>query len=346
MIMQFQDYYSILGVQRDADEKAIRRAYRDLARKLHPDVNKEPDAEERFKALNEAYQVLSDAEKRSKYDRFGADWERYQAAPDNGASAADFSQWFTGGRSGDPDVRFEYRSNGGEGFSDFFETLFGTTQPRGRRRARAARRGDDHEYTVEVPLREAFAGTQRMFDIQAAEVCPACRGAGTSGGELCATCDATGSVSRKSRIEVSIPAGIRDGQKVRVSGKGSPGSDGGPAGDIYLRVKIRPDSQYTLEGSDLKTAVDAPLYTAILGGEVIVPTLSGKVALTIPPETQNGRVFRLKGQGWPTAVGSKQRGDLLARINVVLPKELTERENELFEQLQAERAADRASATA
>lgn len=345
--MQFQDYYSVIGVPRTADEKTIRRAYRDLARKLHPDVNKDADAEERFKALNEAYQVLSDPEKRAKYDRFGADWERYQTAPDSASEAPDFGQWFTGGRASDPNVRFEYRSNGGEGFSDFFETLFGSAQTTSsRRRGRAARRGEDHEYTVEVPLREALTGTQRMFDIQAAEVCPDCRGTGVSGGDLCASCDATGTVSRKSRIEVTIPAGIRDGQKVRVAGKGSPGSGGGPAGDIYLRVKIRPDSLFSLEGSDLKTTVDTPLYTAILGGEVIVPTLSGKVALTIPPETQNGRVFRLKGQGWPTAVGSKQRGDLLAKVNVVIPKDLTEREQELFEQLRSERSASQTSTVA
>ncbi|HUG17305.1 MAG TPA: J domain-containing protein [Thermomicrobiales bacterium] len=344
--MQFQDYYSILGVPRNADEKAIKRAYRELARKLHPDVNNEPDAEERFKALNEAHQVLSDSEKRAKYDRFGADWERYQTAPDNGAGTPDFSQWFTGSGAGDPNVRYEYRSSGGEGFSDFFETLFGSTPARGRSRGRAARRGEDHEYTVDVPLREAFSGTERVFDIQAAEVCSACRGAGMTARELCGACDATGSISRKSRIEVTIPAGIRDGQKVRVAGKGSPGSEGGPAGDIYLRVKVRPDAQFTLEGSDLKTSVAVPLYTAMLGGEVIVNTLAGKVSLTIPPETQNGRVFRLKGQGWPVAIGSRQRGDLLAKVNVVLPKDLNEQEHELFERLQAERAADRASTVA
>jgi molecular chaperone DnaJ len=345
-MMQFQDYYSVLGVARNAEENEIKRAYRELARKLHPDVNKDTDAEDRFKAINEAYQVLSDPEKRAKYDRFGADWERYQSAPENGAGSPDFSQWFTGRRTRDPNVRYEYRSNGGEGFSDFFETLFGSQPTRGRRRGRTSRRGEDHEYTVEIPLREAFAGTERVFDIQAPDVCPKCRGTGVSGGDLCEACDATGAASRKSRIEVTIPAGIRDGQKVRVAGKGSAGTEGGPAGDIYLRVKIRPDPLVTLDGSDLKTDVDVPLYTAMLGGEVIVNTLSGKVALTIPPETQNGRVFRLKGQGWPLAAGSSKRGDLLAKVVVTLPKELTERERELFDELKEERSGSRTSTTA
>jgi molecular chaperone DnaJ len=338
--MQFQDYYSVLGVARNADEKEIRRAYRDLARKHHPDVNKSADAEERFKAINEAYQVLSDAEKRAKYDRFGADWERYQTAPDGSGDIGDFAQWFTGQQGGNPNVRFEYRTNGGEGFSDFFETLFGQHGGgRASRRRRAPRRGQDHEYPVEVPLREAFSGTTRTFELQMVEPCPSCGGSGILRNDLCETCDGAGSVPRKSRIEVSIPAGIRDGQRVRVSGKGSPGSDGGPAGDVYLRVRIKPDTKFSLDGNDLKVDVDVPLYTAMLGGEVVVQTLTGKVALTIPPETQNGRVFRLRGQGWPTATGSRERGDLLARVNVVLPTRLSDREQALFEELRAARQA-------
>lgn len=340
--MQFQDYYSVLGVSRDADEAAIKRAYREKARQLHPDVNKSADAEERFKAINEAHQVLSDPEKRARYDRFGSDWERYQSAADNGA-ATDFSQWFSGQAGGNPNVRFDYRTAGGEGFSDFFETLFGSSGRSSRAQRRTPRRGDDHEYPIDVSLKDAFAGTTRAFELQAAEPCAHCGGTGTAQGSLCFACEGTGSTSKRSRIEVTIPSGIRDGQRVRVAGKGSPGRDGGPPGDVYLKVRISPDPAFVLEGSDLKTEVNVPLYTAVLGGEAIVRTMSGKVALTVPPETQNGRVFRLRKQGWPLAVGSSERGDLLVRVNVTLPADLSERERDLFEQLQDER--QRAGAT-
>lgn len=343
--MQFQDYYSVLGVARNADEKEIRRAYREKARTYHPDVNKASDAEERFKAVNEAYQVLSDAEKRAKYDRFGADWERYQAAPENGRGASDFSQWFTGQRAPGQNVRYEYRSNGGEGFSDFFETLFGQSTPRGGRRRKSPRRGDDFEQTIDVPIREAFTGTTRTFEMQVVEPCQACGGTGIAQNDICDACDGAGSVPRRSRIEVDVPRGIRDGQRIRVAGKGSPGLDGGPPGDVYLRVRLRPDPTFTLDGNDLRVNIDMPLYTAVLGGEVIVPTMSGRVALTIPPETQNGRVFRLRRQGWPTSTGSDERGDLLARVNVVLPTKMSDEEHELFERLRSIRSGNRASAT-
>jgi molecular chaperone DnaJ len=334
--MQFQDYYAVLGVQRTADEAEIKRAYREQARKLHPDVNKNADAEERFKALNEAHQVLSDPDKRARYDRFGSDWERYQSAADGGAPS-DFSQWFSGQTAGNPNVRFDYRTTGGEGFSDFFETLFGAGGRAARSQRRTPRRGDDHEYPIEISLRDAFSGTTRAFELQAPEVCAECGGTGVVHGSICFNCEATGSTTRRSRIEVTIPPGIRDGQRVRVAGKGSPGRDGGPAGDVYLKVRIKPDPTFQLEGSDLKTDVNVPLYTAMLGGEAIVRTMSSRVALTIPPETQNGRVFRLRKQGWPVAVGSTERGDLLARVNVVLPADLTEQERTLFGQLQEAR---------
>lgn len=330
--MQFQDYYSVLGVSRNADEAEIKRAYRELARKLHPDVNKNADAEERFKAVNEAHQVLSDPEKRSRYDRFGSDWERYQSASDSGAPT-DFSQWFSGQSGGNPNARYDYRTSGGEGFSDFFETLFGSSSRASRPQRRAPRRGEDHEYPIEVSMRDAFTGTSRAFEMQVPQGCPACNGTGSVQGSICFACEATGTIQKRSRIEVSIPAGIRDGQRVRVSGKGSPGRDGGPAGDVYLKVRIKPDPAFVLEGNDLKVDVTVPLYTAILGGEAIVTTLSGRVALTIPPETQNGRAFRLRKQGWPIAVGSSERGDLLARVNVVLPIDLSETERDLFERL-------------
>lgn len=344
--MQFQDYYSLLGVGRKASEADIKKAYREKARKLHPDVNKAADAEEKFKAVNEAYQVLSDADKRARYDQFGADWERYQAASDSGQGAGDFSQWFNQQNGGPRNVRFEYRTNGGEGFSDFFETLFGSQTGRQRRRARTPRRGEDHEYTVDVPLREAFSGTSRTFEIQIPEPCLECNGTGVTHGQVCLVCEGTGTVSHRSRIEVTIPAGIREGQRVRVAGKGSPGIDGGPAGDIYLRVKILPDAQFSLDGNDLRVDVDIPLYTAVLGGEAIVKTLTGKVALTIPPQTKNGKTFRLRGQGWPAAVGSSERGDLLARVRVMLPSNLSDEEMSLFEKLRDLRAPEKTSPVA
>jgi molecular chaperone DnaJ len=331
--MQFQDYYSVLGVSRSASEADIKKAYREQARKLHPDVNKSADAEERFKALNEANQVLSDPEKRARYDRFGTDWERYQSAADAGAPS-DFSQWFSGQAGGNPNMHFEYRTSGGEGFSDFFETLFGSTSRPTRGQRRAPRRGEDHEYPIDVTLADAFTGTTRAFEMQTPQPCAECGGTGVVQGSICFACEGTGSTTRRSRIEVTIPTGIRDGQRVRVAGKGSPGRDGGPAGDVYLKVRIKSDPSFELEGHDLKTNVNVPLYTAILGGETIVRTMSGKVALTIPPETQNGRVFRLRKQGWPVSPGSSDRGDLLVRANVVLPTELSERERDLFEELQ------------
>ncbi len=343
--MQFQDYYSVLGVSRGADDADIKRAYREQARKLHPDVNKSADAEEKFKALNEAHQVLSDPDKRARYDRFGEDWERYQSAADGG-SPTDFTQWFSGQAGGNPNVRFDYRTSGGEGFSDFFETLFGSTGRTARAQRRSPRRGDDHEYPIEVTLHDAYTGTTRAFEMQVPQPCAECSGTGVVQGSICFACEATGSTTRRNRIEVTIPAGIRDGQRVRVAGKGSPGRDGGPAGDVYLKVRIKSDRSYELEGNDLKTDMSVPLYTAILGGETIVRTLSGRVALTIPPETQNGRVFRLRKQGWPVAAGSSERGDLLARVSVVLPTDLSEHERSLFEELQNARQPAGATANA
>jgi molecular chaperone DnaJ len=357
--MQFQDYYKTLGVKRDATEQEIKKAYRNLARKHHPDVNKGADAEDRFKAINEANSVLSDPEKRAKYDRFGADWERYQTTGDASAGNPDFAQWFSNagqaqGASANGGTRWEYRSSGDEGFSDFFETLFGGGLGR-RRGARAQtqqqpraqpRRGEDHEYPIELTLREAFKGTTRAFELQLPETCDVCFGSGIDGGELCYACGGSGSVMRRTKIEVDIPAGIREGQKVRVAGKGAPGRDGGRNGDVLLKVRIKPDVDFAFEHNDLRTDVEVPLYSALLGGEVVVRTLTGKVALTIPSETQNGKVFRLRGQGWPTAINSTERGDLLARVHVKLPTQVSERERELFEELRELQAPHKAGASA
>ena len=319
--MQFKDYYQVLGVSREADAPEIKKAYRKRARKYHPDVYTGTDAEEKFKDINEAYQVLSDPDKRARYDRFGADWERYQAAPNTGGpSDADFTEWFTGDPRGQTHFDFG-AAQGGSGFSDFFDLLFGAEGFGGGGRRGATMggirtqpmRGEDHEYTVQLSLSEAFNGTTRTFEISASP---------------------RGQEPSRQKIEVTIPAGVRDGSRIRVAGKGGPGRSGGPPGDVYLRVKLRPHAGFTLDGSTVRTDVEVPLYTAILGGEVVVPVPSGKrLALTIPAGTQNGQSIRLKGQGWPTTAGGSARGDLHARVIIRLPENLTDEERRLFEEL-------------
>jgi molecular chaperone DnaJ len=345
--MEFKDYYQVLGVSRDADDKAIKAAYRKLARKYHPDVaTSDANAEERFKEVNEAYEVLRDKDKRAKYDRFGRDWERYQQAEHAGAGAyaTDFESWF-GGQGGGPEFRYEYRtSGGGSGFSDFFETLFGDsfsrsrTTTRERTRARP-QRGQDYEYPVTVSLRDAYHGTSRRFDVQIQERCATCNGTGMNGSGLCPVCGGAGSLPRQKTIEVKIPAGVRDGSRIRVAGQGAPGLNGGPNGDIYLLISLRPDPRFELDGDNIRTDVDVPLYTAVLGGEARVETLDRPLEMTIPPGTQNGRVFRLRGKGMPQLKGSG-RGDLLARVRVQLPEKLTDDERRHFEALRALRQSD------
>ena len=364
--VQFKDYYQTLGVERGADEKAVRAAFRTLARKHHPDLNPgDKAAEERFKEINEAYEVLTDAEKRKLYDRFGEDWQRYRDAGFTGDEPAgrpgatrggidpnDFGAWYsgqTGGAGGGPSPAGSTQwttftaSDGddAEGFSDFFQTLFGTRGGGGRGRAATSARtrlrpsrGEDIEVAVEVGFDEAFRGARRTLQLQAPEVCPTCGGAGYVRESICPTCDGTGMTSRTRTLEVSIPPGVATGSRVRIAGQGGPGDGGGPKGDVYLLITVRPDARFEREGDNLRTEVDVPVATAALGGETVVTTPTGRVALTIPAETQAGRIFRLRGQGMPKLKGPKgERGDLLARARIVVPTGLTERERELFEEL-------------
>lgn len=344
--VDFKDYYRILDVERSADEKALRSAFRKLARKHHPDINPgDKDAEERFKEINEAYEVLSDSEKRKLYDRFGEDWQRYREAGFTGDEPAqgrqrqdfeDFGSWYTGTSSGGSQ-QFDF-GDSESGFSDFFETLFGSrrggrtstfTTPRQR-----PQRGQDLESQVEVTFQEAFRGTTRRFDIQTQDICPTCKGVGLVRNTECPTCDGAGYVPRVRSIEVTIPPGVDTGSKVRVAGQGGAGIGDAPKGDVYLNVTVRPDSRFERDRSTLRTVVDVPLYSALLGGEVLVPTPTGQVALRIPEVTQQGRVFRLRGQGMPALKSpAKERGDLLAQVNVTLPELLDPREKELIEQL-------------
>jgi curved DNA-binding protein len=309
--MDYRDYYNILGVSKNADEKELKRTYRRLAREFHPDVNPgDAKAEERFKEINEAYEVLSDPEKRAKYDQFGASWQQYQRTGGD-PGGFDWSQWASGGAPGGVRVEFggdlgDLFGEGAGGFSDFFNALFGNTGPRSSafgRRGRAGMRGQDVEQPVQITLEEAFHGARRLLE------------------------------KNGRRLEVKIPRGVKTGARIRITGEGTPGSTGMPAGNLYLKVTVRPHAIFTREGDDLRREIDLDLYTAILGGEVRVGTLDGEVTLKVPPETQSGHTFRLRGKGMPKLQQKSQRGDLFVKVRVHLPQRLTEREKQLFSEL-------------
>ncbi len=333
---QLKDHYQTLGVSRTATEKELKAAFRKLARKYHPDTNKDnPEAEEQFKQINEAYEVLSDEQDRKLYDRYGDEWRAYRDAGFTGDEPRSQGQ-----TAGQPPFYRSYSYEGGaeqpdEGmFGSIFENLFSRGgRPSTTEYSRRPAKGTDLEQSIDVTFDEAFRGTQRRFDIQSPEVCPTCHGSGVVRGAICPTCDGTGTVSRARTIEVSIPAGVTSGQRIRVKGQGSPSASGGPAGDVFLIVNVLPDSRFERDGTNLRTTIDVPLLDAVLGGEAHVPTPSGRVALTIPAETQNGRVFRLRGQGMPKLKTKGERGDLLATVRVILPQHLSEQELALFQQL-------------
>ncbi len=323
--MDYKDYYKILGVSKEATTDEIKKAFRKLARKYHPDVNPgDKKAEEKFKEINEAYEVLSDSEKRKKYDTLGPNWQE-QFGPQFNRRA------------------YTYRTSpldfdSGSGFSDFFEALFGRSTMGGMGGARSQegfrrRVGDNIEQPVEVTLQEAYMGGSRTFNIQSTEVCSACRGTGEVNGRPCATCGGQGMLTTTKRIQIKIPAGVDNGSKIRVAGEGQPGIGGGPRGDLYLVISVRPDPQFERKGDDLHTDIEVDLLTTMLGGEVPVPLPDGRrLMLTIPPETQNGRTFRLSGKGMPRLRG-EGNGTLFARVKVILPMHLTGEERGLFEQL-------------
>ncbi|HEY7983208.1 MAG TPA: J domain-containing protein [Ktedonobacterales bacterium] len=341
--MDYKDYYKILGVNKSASADEIKKAYRKLARKYHPDVNPgDKSAESRFKEINEAYEVLSDPEKRQKYNTLGPNWQEQF-----GFSGAPRTRTYGGGTAGGRTAPYDFEDP--TGFSDFFEALFGRrgagtqagTQGAGRPTAQEAFRqaGENIEQPIEITLADAFRGTSKTFLLQVPETCPTCGGTGRTGNRACPTCGGTGTTTRNKRIEVKIPAGVDVGSRVRVAGEGHPGVGGGPRGDLYLIVGVKPDPVFERKGDDLTVDVPVPLTTAVLGGEAPVPLPDGKrVLLKIPPETQNAQTFLLRGKGMPRLRGDGQ-GNLLARVRVVLPTQLSERERELFAALHTERAA-------
>ena len=327
--MAKRDYYETLGVKRNATEPEIKQAYRRLARKHHPDVNSgDKSAEAKFKEINEAYEVLSDKEKRKKYDRFGDQWQhadQFARAGRQQTPAWDFSQ--SGSNT-------SFHFGGGDLNSLFDELLRGS---RTYHRRTQPRRGRDIEAAVEVTLEEAFQGTTRTLSLQTEELCPTCHGSGHIQNVPCSTCQGFGAVPHVKRLEVKIPPGVNNRSRVRIAGKGQPGGNG-VNGDLYLVVSVKPHRLFERKGDNLYVEISIPLTVAMLGGEVQVPTLKGKLALKVPPETQNGRTFRLTGQGMPH-LGNSSRGDLLAKANIILPAKLTPEEKALFNRLSELRPA-------
>jgi molecular chaperone DnaJ len=325
--MAIKSYYDILGVKKDATDKDIKQAYRRLARQFHPDVNPgDKSAEAKFKEMNAAYEVLSDGEKRQKYDKYGDKWQYADQLDQAAREQAQYRQYNTG-----DGTNYHFGGDIG-GMDSLFEELFGGQRSRGGSRRSRSVRGQDLESSVEVTLEEAFSGTSRMIDLRGEQPCAACKGTGEIHGVPCSVCRGSGAVASVNRLEVKIPAGVTTGSRVRISGKGQPGYGGGGGGDLYLNITVSPHAVFERQGDDLNTEIPVPLAVAALGGEVQVPTLKGKLALKIPPETQNGRVFRLAGQGMPH-LGRAGGGDILAKVNLVLPTGLTEKEKELFKQL-------------
>lgn len=311
--MDFKDYYEILGVPPNADKKVIQQTFRKLARKYHPDVNPgNKEAEEKFKTYNEAYQVLSDAKQRKKYDEVRAqyqqwqqaggqkqdfDWQNWSAEPGKGARAQTVNA---------EDLEDLFGSD--SPYSDFFSSLFGQTRKSGRGAAPGPRRGRDVEYEVALTLTEAFQGAERLLEIDG------------------------------HRIKAGIPPGVRTGSRVRLAGQGEPGSSGGPAGDLYLNVNLSPDETFERQGDDLHMDVPVDLFTAIAGGEIRISSLERPLILTIPPRTNAGQSFRLRGKGMPHLGDPKTRGDLFARVRLVLPDPLTDLEVNSIRELAASRA--------
>ena len=309
--MEFKDYYKILGVAQNADKKLIQQTFRQLARKHHPDVNPgNKDAEEKFKTINEAYQVLSDAKQRKKYDELRAQYLQWQQAGGQQQQDFDWQNWSTSQNAGashaGQGARVQYASpedmedifGSDSPYSDFFTNIFGQARKSGKGRASSPspRRGRDVEYEVELTLEEAFHGAERSLEMDG------------------------------HRFTAGIPAGVRTGSRVRLTGQGEAGQSGAPAGDLYLIIQILPNETFEREGDDLHMDVPLDIFTAIAGGEVRIPAIERPLTLTIPPRTNANRSFRIRGKGMPHQGDAKTRGDLFARVRLVLPDALTDQE--------------------
>lgn len=342
VIVKYRDYYQILGVPRTASDAEVKKAFRKLAREYHPDVAKDKKkAEEKFKEVNEAYEVLGDPAKRKKYDELGPGWSSgAEFRPPPGWASAGGGRGY---RARGPDGQeFEFQF-GGTGFSDFFEQLFGSTG-RGRRAPFGqagfsgedfgGERGQDLEGDILVTLDEAMNGAVRSISVRHREACPACQGAGRLARQACERCRGTGQVEKAETYQVKIPAGVTEGQRLRVAGRGQLGVGGGAAGDLYLRVRLAKHPELDVDGHDLVYEAELAPWEGVLGTNIVVPSLSGSVNIRIPAGTQSGQKLRVRGRGLPDRQGG--RGDLFVVTRIEVPKEVSDSERKLWEQLSRE----------
>ncbi|TSA40504.1 MAG: J domain-containing protein [Verrucomicrobiales bacterium] len=336
MSVQYKDYYSSLGVPRTASEADLKKAFRKLAREYHPDVAKDKKrAEEKFKEVNEAYEVLGDPAKRKRYDALGANWK-------SGSNSNTPPGWenYTGSRSssgggpGSADYEFQF---GGTGFSDFFEQMFGARRAAGHKGSRGfggantAERGADIEGDIMVTLEEAMRGSLRSVNVSHAVECSGCAGTGRRGQRVCTTCAGEGRVSKSETYQVKVPPGVAAGQRLRLAGRGEAGSRGGTAGDLFLRVRLAKHPDFEVEEHNLIYEAALAPWEAVLGANISVPALEAQVSIKIPAGTQSGQKLRVRGRGLPLRDGEK--GDLIVVTRVDVPAQVTDAERELWEKL-------------
>lgn len=371
--MEYQDYYKVLGVERNATAKDIKSAYRKLTKKYHPDVNKDDaNAEKKYRQINEAYEVLGDPDKRAKYDQFGSQWEQYQKMGGNpfggggGAQSINLEDLLRQFGAYSESSSTGRQSAGSSGYSSFFDSLFGglggsnpfsdlgqnmggadpfsrSSSQRGRSRQsasygsadRSAKNGKDLECETVISVAEAYSGTTRTVTVERTDDCPVCGGRGTKNAAPCDACFGSGKTRTPRQIEVHIPVGIQDGQKVRLKGEGEPGLRGGANGDLYLKVSISKNDAFAVNGNDVEGELWVSLYDALFGGSVDFVTPNGKtVGLKIKPGTQNGTRLKLAGLGIP----GKKKGDLYVRVMVKLPTSLSAKQEKLFRELDDRKA--------
>ena len=289
--MDFIDYYQVLGIDKNATQEDIKKAYRKLARKLHPDLNpNDKEAHKKFQQVNEANEVLSDPEKRKKYDQYGKDWQHAEQFEQARQSQGSGKETFTG--------NFNESD-----FSDFFTSMFGDKGHSGFRQRQTKFRGEDYRAELQLNLTDVFKTHQQVLMVN------------------------------NKNIRITIPAGVENGQQIKIKGHGGPGINGGPSGDLYISFHIINNTKFRRDGNDLHTTVDLDLYTAVLGGEIIIDTLDGKVKLSVKAETQNGTKIRLKGKGFPIYKKEGEFGDMVITFQIKIPTNLTDKQKELFEQL-------------